>query len=506
MRSYQSFVLSLSLTAQVSFSPALAQEKAPQVEGPGESGVPILTAPLNSEVPVPTPAPTSGVGGVPANAVPPKTQTNPASKAIPGKAVGKPALGRGVKKVKKKAGADPFRAKQGTSELDTAIVGEAQVLPQNVLKARYVLRSVTGEKGYDSAGKEQDLGASLAAVGHALVVEYGVTDRWVLQLIAPYTSSNELVINASQFKQSQVYEKQYAKFVDEVAPTLINNGLCSDLTSCRSAIDKGLALATATPVELPSGEVATVGANVPIRDAINSIILKSIEPQSGKTGLGDLQVGLGYNVFNSPLNVLTIGLGMRFPSGLFSKVADAYRAPGSGFMTTGLLIRYDLRLTPVVLSFSHQAEYSLNKAKRTRSSLLSPGFLNGVDPTTDNPEIPGAGDGIANDMMIERKGLYHVGYTRLAYALGQITPYAKPFAVYAYYGYAIDPEYHNNSHRYRKKEELYTASIAFSVDGLAMNPVIPASITYRREIAIGGRNAFLAPDSNFLQFSAYYKF
>lgn len=488
MRSYQGFVLSLGLFLQVPFAQAFAQDPTTP---PEDSGV----------APAPNPAPTP---------VTPPTKPAPQGTApvTPGKILppGAPRTKKKVVKKKVAPGSLPLQTTASVNPLDAAVVGEAQVLPKNVFRGRYILKTVSATKGYDGAGEEQDLGASLSAVGHAAVLEYGITDRWVFQLIAPYTSSNELVINANKFKTSQVYAEQYAKFVGEVAPTLIQNGICADLASCRTAIDNGLALGTATPVELPSGETATVGANVPIRDAINSIILKSIEPGAGKEGLGDVQVGIGYNAINTSVNVFTIGLGMRFPSGLFSNVASAYRAPGAGFLATGLLLKYDLRLTPVIISWSHQAEYSLNKAKRMRSSLLSPGFLNGQDPTTNDPDIPGAGDGSPNEMMIERKGVYHLGYTRIAYTLGHMTNYLKPVAIYGFWGYSVDPEYHNQGSLYKEKEQLYTAALGFSVDGLAMNPIIPASFTYKHEVAVGGRNAFLAPDSDLFQFSVYYKF
>ncbi|RYZ67073.1 MAG: hypothetical protein EOP09_11650, partial [Proteobacteria bacterium] len=440
MRSYQGIVLSLGLSILIPYPKALSQEEtAPPESAPTPSSPPNANSTPAQVPPTPqsatplTPAPSSGV-------------KSPVPKTSGSKV---PSKTKSRKKAKKKILTDSLQNKRGTSELDAAIVGEAQTLPKNVFRARYILKTVEGSKGYDSAGKEEDLGATLSAVGHALTLEYGITDRITLQIVAPYTSSNELVINANKFKQSKVYEEQYSKFMDEVIPALVQRRVCVDAAACRIAIDSGLALATATPVELPSGETATVGANVPIRDAINSIILKSVEPTGGKAGLGDVQVGLGYNVYNSPRNVLTIGLGMRFPSGLFSNVANAYRAPGAGFMTGGILFRYDLRLTPVVFSLSHQAEYSLNKAKRTRSSLLSPNFLNGDDPTNDDPTVVGSGDGIPNEMMIERKGIYHEGFARLSYALGHMTSYLKPFAVYGYYNYSVDPEYHNLGHLYK---------------------------------------------------------
>ncbi len=501
MRSYQAFVLGVGLLTHATMVLA-GQEGEGLPQSPGGETAPAPTSETTlPQEPASTPAVPQGKPLPPAG-----IQAKPGtSKMLPGQKPGKPGK-KLVKKSKKQILKEELGAKRGKGELDAAVVGEAQVLPKNVFRGRYILRSVSAEKGYDSAGEKQDLGASLSALGHAVVVEYGITDKLVFQMITPYTSSNELVMNANTFKQSKIYETQYTKFVEKVAPTLIANNICSSLSACRTAIDNGLALGIDTPVELPTGETATVGANVPIRDAINSIILKSVEPQSGKTGLGDIQIGLGYNVYSSPLNVLTLGLGLRFPSGLFSNVADAYRTPGSGFLTTGMLLRYDLRLTPVILSLSHQFEYSLNKAKKTRSSLLSPSFLNGQDPTTDDPSVPGSGDGIANEMMIERKGLYHAGYVRLAYALGHLSKWLMPLAAYGYFSYAVDPEYHNQGHLYRKKEELYSASYALSFDGLAMNPMIPASLTYRRELSIGGRNAFLAPDSHYFTLTGYLKF
>jgi hypothetical protein len=411
-----------------------------------------------------------------------------------------------IRKVKRKETADALIKRRGSTPIDNVIVGEAQVLPKNVFRLRYIMRNATADKGYDSAGKEFSAGASLNIAGHAFVTEYGITDRLNFQMIVPYTSSNELAINAVEFKRSAEYGRQFSKLVDAVTPSLIARGICGDAAQCRTAIDNGLALGIATPIELPSGETATVGANVPIREAANSIILKAIEPAAGKTGLGDIQFGLGYNFYSSPRNVLTAGLGLRIPSGLFSDVASAYRAPGSGFLSGGLLFRYDLRMNPVIFSFSHQAEYSLNKAKRSRTSMINPRYLNAEDPTLDDPSIPGSGDGIANDYLIERKGVYHEGFGRLAFALGSITRWLKPAAVYGFFNYSVDPEYQNQGHLYSKKKELYSTAFAASIDGLAMDPMIPVSFTYRREIAIGGRNATLAPNSDYYQFNFYYKF
>lgn len=505
MRSYQGIFLCLGLTVQATDAWAFAQDEQP---------IPSTSAAETQDVPAPAEpmapkqtAPKTRNGKPAAQTVPNSTSPmapGSAAHARPGK--GKAGKIRQIKKKKRKETSDSLLKRRGATDIDAVVVGEAQVLPKNVFRFRYILRDVTSDKGYDSAGKEQKIGASVNIKGHAFVLEYGLTDRWVFQMIAPYTSSNELAINADTFKQSKEYEKQYQTLIDSVTPSLIARGLCSSAENCRTAIDNGLALGIDTPIELPTGETATVGANVPIREAANSIILKAIEPSDGKAGLGDIQIGIGYNFYSSPRNVATLGVGVRVPTGLFTDVASAYRPPGAGFLAAGMLFKYDLRLSPVILSLSHQMEYSLNKAKRSRSSLLTPKLLNAEDPTADDPNIPGAGDGVPNESAIERKGVYHEGFTRLAYALGSLHRWLKPAAIYGYYNWIVDPEYHDHGHLYAKKFELYTASYALSIDGLAMTPMIPVSFTYRREIAVGGRNALIAPSSDYYQFNFYYKF
>lgn len=533
MRSYQGLFLCLGLTVQSSQAWAFVQEEVPEPTAPSDGSAPAnppvstqpaVPAPVAPKVPA-APVVTPGTkipnapgipSGAKAPAKPGQVQTVPNStspkapgvnpQGLPG-AKGKITNSKlSPRKAKQKATAESLIKRRGATDVDSVIVGEAQVLPKNVFRFRYILRDIATEKGFDSAGKEFSAGASLTAKGHAFVLEYGLSDNWVVQLIAPYISSNELGINANEFKRSQAYEREYKKLVEAVTPGLLAKGLCTSAETCRTAIDNGLALGVGTPIELPSGESAFVNANVPIREAANSIILNAVKPSEGKVGVGDVQFGLGYNVYSSPRNVATVGLGIRLPTGEYTDVPNAYREPGSGFTSAGLRLLYDFRWSPVIFSLSHTLEYSLTKAKKSRSSILDPNYLNPGDPTVDDPEIPGAGDGVPNDGEIERKGIYHEGFTRVAYALGSLHRWMKPVAAYAYYGWIVDPEYHNLGHLYSKKYELYTASFAMSIDGLAMTPMFPMSFTYRREMAVGGRNVTLAPNSNFFQVNFYFKF
>ncbi|MBC7661489.1 MAG: hypothetical protein H7249_17470 [Chitinophagaceae bacterium] len=505
MRSYQRFFLCASLLTQTAYSWAYAQDEVP---APSSAASPAETPPAS---------PKSKAKPAPLAPLQITDEALPTSPSAPNPGVPPAAPASGVEsnipkgknartKIKLKQTGEAVLRQRKASNFDVAITGEAQTLPKNVARVRYILRSAHGDKGFDNAGKTQNIGASVTAVGHAFVAEYGLTDRFVLQMITPYTSNNHLSINANTFKQSKQYATQYQKIVDIVTPTLISRGICASPAACRTAIDKGLALGVATPVELPTGEVATVGANVPIREAANSLILNGVEPSDGRTGLGDIQFGLGYNFLNTPMQILTLGLGLRVPTGAFTSVSDAYRAPGAGFLASGLIMKYDLKLNPVILSVSEQIEYALSKAKRTRTSLLDPKFLNAADPHSNAPDIAGAGDGVSNDGKIERKGVYHEGYMRAAYALGTVSKHLKAGAVYAYYGWIIDPEHQNQGQLYQAKHELYTASYAFSIDGLALDPIIPATFSYRHEMPIAGKGLVVATTSDFYQVNLYYKF
>ncbi len=502
MRSYQRKLLCLSwlFAASQSYAQApLPQAGSDTVDPQIQVQTPATRDNMPNAARPEAPAPADATPQAPAPRAPNGAQGTPNGSRPAGKT-------SNTKKKLKRTGDAVLKTRPGAADYDKVIVGEAQTLPKNVIRVKYIFRSVNGEKGYDSAGKSSDVGASLNATGHGLLVEYGITDRWVFQLIAPFTGSNNLALNANKFKTSKAYQDQYQKFVDTVTPALIANGRCSNAADCRSKIDAGMSAAVATPVELPTGEVATVGANVPFNRAAESLILHGVEPADGKTGIGDVQFGIGYNFLDTGRNVATIGLGLRVPSGEYTDVAGAYRPVGAGFLATGILFKYDLRLSPFVISYTHQMEYALNKAKRTRSSMLDPTQLNTADPTVDDPNTPGAGDGYSNTQEIERKGVYHTGYVRVAYALGSITRWLKPMAAYAYYSYSVDPEYQSNAGLYQKKTESYTASYALSYDGLALQNVIPASVTYQHEFPVGGRNLLVATSSDYLYLNFYYKF
>lgn len=433
----------------------------------------------------------------------PAPSGNPGGKGPAGKAI------KSIKKKKRKETSDSIVKKRGVASPGYVLVGDAQLLPAKVLRFRYILQNVTGNQGFDSKGKAYDVGATLNAAGHAFAMEYGITDRLSLQFIVPVVGANNLAIDANKFRQSDEFEEEYQNLVEAVTPALEARGLCSGVAGCRSAIDGGLALGVDTPVELPTGEIVTIAANVPLKEAADSVILKAVEPASGKTGLGDVTVGFGYSVFSSPRQIVTLGLGVRLPTGEFTNVPAAYRAPGSGFTTLGLVARYDLRIfNPLMLSISNQTEHHLTSAVRNRSSILNSTELNTADPTVDDPAIAGEGDGIANDAPIVRKGVLNSGSVKVSFALGSIARFLNPVAIYGAYGWKIDPAYEreNDDDSYREKSELYTASYAVAIDGLGLQPRIPLNISFQRDTPIAGKNVLVAPNLDIYQFILYYKF
>ncbi len=442
-------------------------------------------------------------------------QATAGAAAAPGSAAAAPAASpmasgksiKSIRKKKRKETSDSIAKKQGVEGPGYVVGGEAQVLPARILRFRYVLQNISGAKGYDEKGKSYESGASINITGHSFIAEYGITDRLSLQFIVPVTGSSNLGIDAKKFRKTAEYEKQYRLLVEGVAPSLQQGGFCKDYTSCRQLIDNGLALGVDTPFELPTGEVAIVPSKVPIKNVADSLIMKALEPANGKTGLGDITIGLGYNIVTTPKHVFTVGLGLRMPTGDYTDVPIAYRAPGSGFTTLGLLLRYDYRIVnPLVFSIGTQSEYHVINAVRKRSSALNPTQLNSADPTVDNPAIAGKGDGVANNTKIERKGVLNAGSTSLIFALGAWTSYLNAFVTFAALNWEIDPASHQGALSVKDKSESYYGTSGLSINGLSLQPRIPVIFTYSHTTAVAGKNSIVTPDADVYQFIFFYKF
>lgn len=509
----------VGLTLFLSAGPLAAQSpanKTPNVNPPkaapnAASPKPMTPPPLPSQQtqrmparakPVPAPQEQTANEAVDQTTTAPEVESAPPPKAPAGKAI------KSIKKKKRKETSDSIVKRRGVESPGYVLVGEAQLLPANVLRMRYVFQNVVGTQGFDENGQAEDVGAVLNAAGHAFALEYGITDRLVLQVIVPVVGANNLSINANKFRKSDEYEEQYQKLVEAVAPALQAKGLCSDVGDCRTKIDAGLALGVDTPVELPTGEQAVIPANVPLKNAADSVILKALEPASGKTGLGDVQVGVAYNVFSSPRQNLTLGIGVRLPTGEYTDVPAAYRAPGAGFTTLGFLARYDIRiLNPILISLGNQTEQHITQAVRRRSSILDPTQLNAADPATDDPAIAGEGDGVDNNAPITRKGVLNNGFVKGFFALGAFGRFLNPASIFGSFNWKLDSPYEKEGDdEYGEVSQLFTASYGLTIDGLGLQPRIPISFTYQHDTPVAGKNVLIAPQIDTFQLILYYKF
>jgi len=404
----------------------------------------------------------------------------------------------------KRRGKDPEVAKY-------VMLGEAQTLPEKVLRARYVRRNVVGNQTFEEGGNKKDVGIDAVINVNAYVLEYGLTDKISLQLLIPQIASAQVTINAQKFSQSKVYAKKYQELMEQVVPFLISQGQCTDEAQCYEKINnQAYAIPTDSSLVLPTGEVYTVQGGIPVERAAYSLITNAAKPQDGKTGISDIMVAALYNVYNSHAQMFSVGAGFRLPTG---KADDekSYNRTGSGFTTLGIALKYDYRIIdPLMLSFSNQTEMHLKNARWKRHSLVDPDKLNEADPNTIgadlSPAVPGDGDGISNNFEVTRKGVLNTGYLRLGYALGALNPMLSTLSVLGYYNWNFDPETYWDGVSQHNAARSTGYSYALAFDGLGLQPRIPVGIAVSQDRLLTGENVAVAAVNTYFNLTLYYKF
>lgn len=380
------------------------------------------------------------------------------------------------------------RKREVKSQPYYAAIGEGQTLPKGVLRVRIPYNYATAASGFDKDGNKRDAGLTLRASGTAFVLEYGATGNLSLQLLAPYVLSNELGLDADRFRKSDVYKKNYDEFLAGLGAKLQAQGICPSADACAQLIEGGYALPADTPVVLPSGETVVVKAGVPVKAYADSIVVGAARPAAGRTGLGDVELGFLYALFKRYDAGLSIGAGLRFPTGSFGDVPSAQRATGRG--TTDLGIRFNADVSPfkgVWLSYQNQAELMLIAAEKTPSSLL------------DNNELAEA-----DAQKFERKGVRNLGFFKLGWGLGNITQSLAPIGVQTQLKYA------RQSKEYLDGEPVGDPANSMSLLGGAVFDAlayrIPLQLQYDHEVPLSGANVTLAPTVQLLTLKAYYRF
>ncbi len=409
---------------------------------------------------------------------------------------------------------DPTRNIEAGLEGDTkthiAVGPEGKTLPARVVRVRVPFRFASGDSGYDADGKKTSPGVELNAVGMGVVLEYGVSDDFSLQVLAPIILSNSLGMNATQFRQSAPYKANYEKFITTAGNLLESRGICPSAAACAALINSGYALPYGTQLTLPTGEALEVKAGQPVKDVADALVLGGARPEKGTTGLGDVEIGGLYAVLNergpftgSPI-FLSLGGGFRLPTGSFKDVPTSQRATGRGTFDLGL--RSNLDYTPLrglFLSWQNQAEFMLAKGKKKRSSVLDSGQLNEADPTTPLAVASGS-DGKGNELDFERKGVRNVGYLKAALALGILSDAVESLSVNGQFKYDYDAKEYLGGVSQGEARRYYGLLAGVSWDGLAYR--LPLQFDVEYEVPVGGENLALTAKVLSTTLKGYYRF
>lgn len=382
----------------------------------------------------------------------------------------------------------------------------SELLPENVIRNRFIFSSGSGSSGFDSSGKKIDTGIQASKTGGAYVFEYGLTDRITLQLINPIVAKSAAGLNADQFRQSALYKSNYDKFVSAMATYLLNAGsVCATQASCEEKILAGYRLPTDTTVTLPSGETLTAKADARAIDVIDATVITAAAPQSGATGIGDIQIGAGYAVLKEGLVRLSVAGGWRLPTGSFEKVPSAQRPTGSGMHTIAFRTIADMIPTKgVAFSWDNTVEKTVTKARRKKSSLLDPNTLNAADPTSATARAAGS-NGQDNNQEIERTGIRNVGYVAAKAALGHVTPALWFSGIQLGMDYDFGGAIKTDG---TETEKPYAIESAFGA--LEFGTFFAGPIPYRFEIKhsspVAGKNVLVAAKQTTVQVHAFLKF
>lgn len=402
----------------------------------------------------------------------------------------------------------PIFAAETSAEVDLSPAGEGKTLPGNVVRVRLPMKFVSGSSAFSAQGKKEDSALQVSAAAGALVVEYGFSDAISLQLVAPFTAQNQVAMNGAAFQKTSLYKEKFDEFVNAAAVRLAEEGLCLSQEACVDEIlNKNLTFPLDAPLTLPTGETLVVRAGVPLKDVAASLVTRAALPASGRTGLGDVEVGalfaladpkIGLMKKDWPFNV-SVGAGLRLPTGSFTDVPAAQRGTGRGTVDLGLRANVDWHLHPsIVVSLQNQSELMLRAGKKRRSSLLDSTKLNSADTS-----VSGA-DGVANTADYERDGVRQIGFAKASFSLAALGDTFSVLLANAQWKYDFESRTTVGRQEYNPASELQSLQAGVTLDGLKIQLPLQLDVDY--EIPVAGKNRVLAPSSLTSTLKVFYRF
>lgn len=407
------------------------------------------------------------------------------------------------------------KAAPPSSNRYSGAMGASKTLPADVLRVRLPYQNIYGNEGFDEDGNKESQGYEINIDALALAAEYGVTDKISIALLVPYIVNSQAGVNANTMRaNNRKFRREFTRYMSAVKSTMQAQNLCTTDTDCDAKIySSSYTIPVAQEITTTTGEKVFASTTEPPARQTDALLFRSITPIDGQTGIGDVTIGSLYNFYASEDLSLSTGAGLRFPTGKFKDVPRGQRATGGGVTDLGIRLNVDYHFAKWgVLAFQHQVEQMIVKGEHTKDSTLYNDRTNTGDPT-DPLAIAIGGDGFDNDQEFKKTGLGHDGFLRFNFSMTPLADVLQPMGLGVSYRWYEgretrydDQAYNSLGWRYDEITRLRFAGLAMSWNGLAMDPMLPLSLSYEYEVPVSGTLATVATTTNRVQLIGYYKF
>ncbi len=278
------------------------------------------------------------------------------------------------------------------------IAPEGKTLPEGVARLRVPYQVQSGDTSYDAAGHQSKSSFKAKGTGSAFVLEYGLSDRLSLQWVTRFYHNQSVLLDAAHFKgspafqdlKSKAYSQSFAKLGPGITPEtlvpalekatsklLADKGACGGQpANCLTLINQNALMA---PIDLTEANTGLPGlfikAGTPIKDGLAAygrqvdgmveqkiLAGASTYERKGAQGIGDSELGLLYQAYDSAWVSYSLGVGIRLPTGRCTHLGED-DLPTSR-CTTDVALRQNLDILPLsnlMVSWQHQTEQMLRK-------------------------------------------------------------------------------------------------------------------------------------------------
>ena len=395
-----------------------------------------------------------------------------------------------------------------------AVAPESGTLPEKVLRARIPYVSATSSgAAYDIDGTKVNGGLSANIVATGLALEYGINDELSFGLLIPYVTKNDLGMDADKFKNQRGYFTSKRNFYEAASALMIKQGICTNNDSCFALIDTGYSFPYDLSVQLTSGEPLTVPAGVPLNQGVHHLIANSAKPESGATGMGDIDLGVKYRWFKNDTMGHAVGLVLHTPTGKYEDVTLSQRATGRGIMEIALRSNFDYQInSDFIAGWQHSIDYAVGKGKIKRSKLLDSTQLSDVDATAAEGSFA---DGFANSNEFERPGIRSSGFVDVKTSFARFSPMLASMGGKFRYGYDFDTAVRveemedavsNGFRGATERSRQQTLGLGLVFDGFQLESRVPVRVTWDIDAPVAGANKAVAAVRNAVVTELYYKF